>query len=63
MQEELERNRADSLTLCNRLLNALDQNRDDAHSFFAGEVLRAYDTATQKATNKMQKIKSKIRNL
>lgn len=63
MQEVLEQCRLDSLSLCNQLLAALEKNREDAHSFFAGEVYQAYDAATDKAKNKVQKIRNKIRNL
>lgn len=63
MQEELEQCRADSLLLCDRLLAALEGNRDDAHSFFAGELYQAYSAATMKAKDKVRSIKSKIRNL
>ena len=63
MQEELEQYRSDSLLLCNRLLAMLEENRDDAHSFFAGEVYQAYDAATEKAKNKAMNIANKLRNL
>ena len=63
MQEILEQGRSDSLILCDRLLAALEENREDAHSFFAGEVRRAYDAATEKAKNKVQNIRNKIRSL
>lgn len=63
MQHELEQCRLDSLSLCDRLLAALEENREDAHSFFAGELYQAYDAATDKAKNKVKKIRSKIRNL
>lgn len=63
MQNELEQCRLDSLLLCDRLLAALEENREDAHLFFGGEVYQAYDAATDKAKNKVQRIRSKIRNL
>lgn len=63
MEEELEQRRSDALVLCNRLLAALAENREDAHSFFSGEVYRAYIAATDKAENKVQTIKNMIRNL
>ena len=61
MEEELEQRRSDALVLCNRLLAALAENREDAHSFFSGEVYRAYISATDKAENKIAKIRNKIR--
>lgn len=63
MQEILEQGRLDSLSLCERLLVALEENREDAHSFLAGDVYQAYDAATEKAKNSVQRIRSKIRNL
>ena len=63
MQEELEQRRSDSLSLCDRLLVALEENREDAYSFFGGDVYQAYIAATDKAKSKVKKIKSKIRNL
>lgn len=63
MQEELERCRSGSLALCDRLLTALEKNQEDAHSFFAGEVYQAYDDATDKAKNKVHKIRNKLRSL
>ena len=63
MQEELEQSRSDALSLCDRLLAALEKNQEDGRSFFAGEVHQAYDAATDKAINKVQKIRNKIRNL
>ena len=63
MQEELEQCRLESLSLCDRLLVALEENQEDAHLFFAGEVYQAYDSATDKAKNKVKKIRNKLRNL
>ena len=63
MQREMEQCKAESLALCDRLLTALENNREDARSFFAGEVHQAYDSATEKAKNKAQKIRNKLRNL
>ena len=63
MQEELEQLRVESLSLCNRLLTLLEENREDAYSFFGGEVYQSYTDATEKAKNKAQKIRSKIRSL
>lgn len=63
MQEELEQCRSEALVLCNRLLAALAENRDDARSFFGGELYHTYDTAMDKAEGQVQKIKNMIRNL
>lgn len=61
MEEELEQRRSDALILCNRLLAALAENREDARSFFTGEVYKTYAVATDKAENKIAKIRNKIR--
>jgi len=63
MQNELEQCRLDSLVLCDRLLAVLEENREDAHSFFGGEVYQAYDAATDKAQNKVREIRSKVKQL
>ena len=63
MQKELEQQRLDSLLLCDRLMVLLRENQEDANSFFAGEVQKAYDAATDKARMKVQKIRNKIKNL
>ena len=63
MRKDLEQCRTDSVSLCDRLLTALEENREDARLFFGGEVYRAYETATERAKNKVKKIKSEIRNL
>lgn len=63
MQEELERYRSESMALCYRLMAKLDENRDEARSFFAGEILRSYEMATDKAKSKLSKIRNKLINL
>lgn len=63
MQEEFEQRRSAALVLCNRLLAALEENQDDAHSFFGGEVYQVYDSTTDIAKNKVKKIRNEIRNL
>lgn len=63
MQHELEQCRLECLSLCDRLLVALEENQEDAHSFFGGELYQAYDAATDKAKNKVKKIRNKIKNL
>ena len=63
MQEKLEQCRADSLSLCSRLLAALEEDREDARSFFAGDVYQAYDSAAELAKNKVRNIRNNIINL
>ena len=49
--------------LCNRLLNMLNEDRDDIDSFFGGEINKEYTYATEKAISKVNRIRMKIRNL
>lgn len=63
MREKLEQCRSDGVSLCDRLLDAMKENREDAHSFFAGELYQAYVDATDKARSKVKSIRIKIRNL
>ena len=61
--EEVEKNRQISLSLCDRLLALIEENREDAHAFFGGEVHSAYVKANDKAKSKTRSIKNQIRNL
>lgn len=63
MEEELEKYRAYSLSLCEKLIYSLKRNQNDAASFFGGDIYRAYQTATEEAIEKAQKCRNKIRNL
>lgn len=63
MQEELEQCKSDGLSLCDQLLILLEKNREDAHSFFGGEVYQAYVAATENAKNSVQRIRNQIKNL
>ena len=60
---ELRRLQEQSLYLCERLINGLNENKDDADSFFGGDVYKSYVEATESAINKAKKAKNKIRNL
>ena len=63
MDEQVQRYKADSLMLCNSLLNMLNEDRDDIDSFFGGEINKEYTYATEKAISKVNRIRMKIRNL
>lgn len=63
MEKELEQCKLESLSLCDRILIALEGNREEANLFFSGKVLQAYDAATEKAKNKVKRIKNAITNL
>ena len=63
MEQERQRLKDESLYLCNRLINALDENKDDADAFLGGDVYKAYIEATESAVNKANIAKNKIRNL
>ena len=60
---ELRRLQEQSLYFCNRLINLLNENKEDAGSFFGGDVHKAYVGATESAISKAKRTKQKIRNL
>ena len=67
--EDMERQRllaqykANSQTLCNRMINDLTLNKDEAEAFFGGEIYRAYVKATEAALQEANAIKRKINRL
>ena len=63
MNKELEKARADSLYLCQKLINELVRTQSNVPSFMGGDICKAYMTATEKAIDKAVKCRSKIRNL
>ena len=63
MDEELERLRLLSLSYCERLMNQLKRNKEEADSFLGGDIYTAYVKATDEAYNKARKTRNKIRNL
>ena len=63
MNEELEKARADSLYLCQKLINELVRTQSDIPSFMGGDVYKAYMSATEKAIDTAVKCRYKIRNL
>ena len=63
MDEQVQRYKADSLMLCNRLLNMLNEDRDDIDSFLGGENNKKYNYDTEKAIRKVKRTRVKIRNL
>lgn len=52
-----------SLNLCDKLINELKNNKEDADSFFGGEVHKAYIKATDMALDKAKNIRAKLRRL
>ncbi len=63
MDEEREKYRAYSLSQCDKQIRDLTRNQSDADRFFGGEVYKAYVNATEKAIDRVRKIRNKIRNL
>lgn len=63
MEEELEKHRANSLWLCEKLISELSRNQSDAHRIFSDDIYKAYVNATEKAIEKARKNRNKIRNL
>lgn len=62
-EQELRRLRDQSLYYCNRLLNELNENKEEAATFFGGDICRAYVKATEAAINKAKRTKGKIQNI
>lgn len=63
LDAELEKYRATCLTLCDRLLYAIEQNREAADGFCNGEIHQAYTSVNDKVAGELRNTKSKIRNL
>lgn len=61
--EELLRRREISLELCRKLLRELESNKDDADTFFGGEMRKLYVEVTDMAKTKIKGIQTKITNL
>ncbi len=62
MDDKIAIYKANSLSNCNKLLRELESNKDDADSFFGGEMYKAYIEVTDKVISKTRKIQNKIRN-
>lgn len=60
--EEVEQHRLTSLEHCQRLLNEIRQDQEDAAMLFCGDIYRSYIAAVDKAITKAESIKAKIRN-
>ena len=62
MDNPIENYKERSLELCDRLINQLNMNKDDANSFFGGEIYKSYIVATERAIEKANNGRYKIRN-
>ena len=63
MANEVEQYKANCLTLCNKLLSALEENRMDATRFFGEDIYRSYAAATDRVISETKQVRNKIRNL
>lgn len=63
MDDKINAYKTNSIYYCNKLLCSLEEDKDDADSFFGGEMHKAYIEATDKAISKTRKIQNKIRNI
>ena len=63
MNQEHTQYKKYSLSLCEKLINDLKRNREDADTFLGGELYKAYVNATEKAINKAQRNRNQIRKL
>jgi len=62
MDDELNKLKTNSIYLCNKMQNDIARFKDDSHSFFGGEIYRAYCKANDRALEKVRHIQSKLRN-
>lgn len=63
MTNEFETYKTNSLVLCEKLLWELKKNKEDAVSFFGGEIYKSYIDATDNAKIETKNIQTKIRNI
>lgn len=63
MNDELTQYKEQCLLLSERLLCDLNRNKDDAESFFGGDIYKAYIRATEDAMRKTREVRNGIRNL
>lgn len=61
MNEEVLMYKAQSLSLCDKLIHNLEKNKEEAELFFDGEMYKAYVDATDHAIDETKKIMAKIR--
>ena len=63
MSGEIERYKQRSIDLCNRLINELQKDEEEAASFFSKDLHRSYARVTDIAQEKTRRIRNKIRNI
>lgn len=63
MEQEVEQYRDVCLALCNNLLVAFEENREEADRFCSGEIHKAYVSVNEKVAGKVRQIRIRIRNL
>ena len=63
MDAELEMHRERCMALCNKLMRAMNQNREDADRFCGGDIHKAYVSVNEKVNDKVHSTYAKIRNL
>ena len=62
-EAELHRCKNMSLHYADKLFNEIRRDQEDIGDFFGGELLKAYDSATDQVLNKAKNVRTKIRNL
>ena len=63
MDNELCQRKYRSLNYCDRLRADLALWKEEARTFFGGEIYQAYIKATDQAIEKVQEVRAKIRNI
>ena len=49
-----------SIQLCNKLINQLENDRDSARRCFTGDMLTSYRKSTEKALQEIRKVRSAL---
>ena len=63
MEENVEIIKSNSLIYCEKLLDEIRRDQEEADLFFGGELHAAYASALDKVMHKVTTIRTKIKNL
>lgn len=54
---------SESIMLCNKLINQLENDRDSAQLCFKGEMLTAYRKSTDKALQQIRRVRTLLQSV
>lgn len=63
MDPKVEAHRQECMRLCRRLINEIEQNKNDSALIFGGDLNRKYISVANKALDKTNRVLSKIKNI